>query len=80
MRSSCLTLPWEKAQFERWLDLFKETVDSLFVGSGAEHIKNAAEDMANVIYSKINGVQDPRFDPANLTPEHRERYANYRPE
>jgi hypothetical protein len=34
--------------------------------------------MANVIYSKINAVPDPRFDPANLTPEQRERYARYK--
>ena len=66
-----------RAQFDRWLSLFRSTVDDLFAGEKATHIKNCAEDMANVIYSRINGVQDPRFDPANLTPEQRERYARY---
>ena len=67
-----------RAQFDRWLELFTQTVDDMFTGPNAEHIKSCAEDMANVIYSKINGVVDPRFDPANLTPEQRERYSKYR--
>ncbi len=67
-----------RAQFDRWLCLFKATVDELFTGERAEHIKRCAEDMANVIYSRINQVPDPRFDPANLTPEQRQRYARYR--
>ena len=57
---------------------FRATVDDLFAGEKADHIKRCAEDMANVIYSKINAVPDPRFDPANLTPEQRERYARYK--
>ncbi len=65
-------------QFDRWLLLFRGTVDDLFSGKHAVHIKNCAEDMANVIYSRINHVPDPRFDPANLTPEQRERYARYK--
>jgi hemoglobin len=68
-----------RAQFDRWLSLFRSTVDELFAGAKAAHIKSCAEDMANVIYSKINNVQDPRFDPANLTPEQRERYSRYKP-
>ena len=55
-------------QFDRWLELFCETVDSLFAGEKADHIKRCAEDMANVIHSKINGVPDRRFDPANQSP------------
>lgn len=65
-------------KFDHWLKLFRGTVDDLFAGEHAEHIKRCAEDMANVIYSKINAVPDPRFDPANLTPEQRERYARYK--
>lgn len=64
--------------FERWLTLFKATVAELFEGENAGIIVRNAEDMANVIYSKINGVPDPRFDPANLTPEQKARYAAYR--
>ena len=65
-------------KFDHWLKLFRSTVDDLFAGERAEHIKSCAADMANVIYSKINAVPDPRFDPANLTPEQRERYSRYK--
>lgn len=68
-----------REQFERWLALFTATVDELFAGEKAEHIKRAAEDMANVIHARINNVPDARFDPANLTPEQRTRYFNYKP-
>lgn len=67
-----------RAQFDRWLALFHATVDELFAGERAGHIKRCAEDMAHVIYSRINQVPDPRFDPASLTPEQRQRYARYR--
>lgn len=67
-----------REQFDRWLELFRETVDELFEGANADHIKRCAEDMANVIHSKINAVPDERFDPAKLTPEQRARYAQYR--
>jgi hemoglobin len=66
-------------RFERWLALFNETVDELFAGDRAGHIKRLADDMAHVIHSRINNVPDRRFDPANLTPEQRARYINYRP-
>ncbi|MEZ0276417.1 MAG: group III truncated hemoglobin [Roseimicrobium sp.] len=69
-----------RAQFDRWLLLFQQTVDVLFAGPNADHIKNCAQDMANVLYSRINGVPDPRFDPARLTPEQRVRYTAYRAE
>src|SRR6218665_663101 len=39
-----------KAQFDRWLEIFKTTVDDLFAGPNAEHLKNIATDMANVIH------------------------------
>lgn len=64
--------------FERWLEIFRATVDEHFVGERAGHIVRCAEDMASVIYSRIHGVPDPRFDPARLTPEQRARYASYR--
>lgn len=67
-----------RTQFDRWLSVFRATVDDLFAGEKADHIKSCAEDMANVIYARINGVADPRFDPANLTPEQRERYSRYK--
>ncbi|MDB4537773.1 group III truncated hemoglobin [Akkermansiaceae bacterium] len=67
-----------RAQFDHWLMLFEATVDKLFAGENTGHIKRCAEDMANVIHGKINGIQDPRFDPANLTPEQKARYAKYK--
>ncbi|MFT4176711.1 MAG: group III truncated hemoglobin [Luteolibacter sp.] len=67
-----------RKQFTRWLEIFHQTIDDLFQGERAGHLKRCSEDMANVIYSRINGVPDPRFDPANLTPEQHERYRNYR--
>lgn len=65
-------------QFERWIALFKTTVGDLFEGPNADHIKRAAEDMANVIHARVNNVPDARFDPARLTPEQRARYAKYK--
>ena len=70
--------PMDWPRFERWLALFHETIDEGFTGAKAGHLKRAADDMANVIYSRINNVPDPRFDPANLTPEQRARYFRYR--
>lgn len=67
-----------RAQFDRWLAVFEGTVDTLFEGENATHIKRCAADMANVIHARINHVQDSRFDPANLTDEQRERYARYK--
>ncbi len=67
-------------KFDHWLRLFCATVDDLFAGENADHIKRCAEDMANVIHARINQVPDPRFDPARLTPEQRERYARYKQE
>ncbi|MGI9243279.1 MAG: group III truncated hemoglobin [Verrucomicrobiales bacterium] len=67
-----------REMFDHWLDLFRATVAELFEGEKAGHIVRCAEDMANVIYSKINHVPDPRFDPANLSEEQRARYAAYK--
>jgi hemoglobin len=51
-----------RPQFDRWLALFTATVDDLFAGKNAEHIKNSAADMANVIHAKINGVAQAPYD------------------
>lgn len=72
--------PMGLEQFQRWIALFTATVDELFAGEKAGHIKRAAEDMAHVIHARINNVVDARFDPANLTPEQRARYTKYRPQ
>ncbi len=67
-----------REQFDHWLHLFEQTVDELFEGENAGHIKRCAADMANVIHSRIHSIQDPAADPAGLTPEQRARYAAYR--
>ena len=64
--------------FERWLELFRATVDENFAGENAGHIVRCAEDMARVIHSKIHAIADPRLDPERLTPEQQARYASYR--
>lgn len=69
-----------REQFDRWLVLFTATVDELFQGENATHIKACATDMANVIHARINAVADARFDPAKLSPEQRAKYAAYREE
>lgn len=64
-----------KPQFDRWLQIFQSTVDSLFSGPNAEHIKNCAADMAQVIHRRINPDADHSAHPVGLTPEQRARYA-----
>ena len=68
-----------RPQFDRWLSIFTATVDELFAGERADHLKSAASDMANVIHARINGVELPRYDYSKLTPEQRARYASYKP-
>lgn len=43
-----------RMQFDRWLTLFCQTVDELFAGENADHLKNIATDMAGVIHSRIH--------------------------
>ena len=69
-----------RPQFDRWLAVFTATVDELFSGENAEHIKSAAADMANVIHARVNGVEQRRYDYSKLTPEQRARYASYKPQ
>lgn len=64
--------------FERWLELFRATVDELFSGENAGHIIRCAEDMARVIHSKIHAIPNPRANSVSLTPEQKARYASYR--
>lgn len=46
--------------FERWLELFTETVNEKFAGENAGHIIRCAEDMARVIHSKIHAISESR--------------------
>jgi len=40
--------PFTDAQFERWLDIFEETVDLGWAGPNAEHVKAMAHNVARV--------------------------------
>lgn len=67
-----------RPQFDRWLEIFKSTVDDLFAGPNAEHLKNIAVDMANVIHRRINGIHEVPLSgvpPLQAPPSH---YASYR--
>ncbi len=56
-------LPVERKHFDRWLKLFYETVDELFMGDKANEAKWRASKMAEVFHSKIqylkNGTGKP---------------------
>ncbi len=44
---------FEDKHFERWVALFKQTVDELFSGSNAEKIKQRGESIATVMRIKL---------------------------
>ncbi len=48
----------EKAHFDRWLQLWNETVDSLYAGEIADMAKNKAMLMANLINMKVEMGRD----------------------
>lgn len=52
--------PMNKADFDRWLQLFFGTVDSLFEGENAEAIKQRATSMATVMQLKMNSGESPQ--------------------
>ncbi|MCW3121825.1 MAG: hypothetical protein JWQ38_1317 [Flavipsychrobacter sp.] len=54
-------IPFEKAHFDRWLELWNETVDSLFDGEIAAQAKNRAMLMANLISMKVEMSRDSNF-------------------
>ena len=68
-----------RPQFDRWPALFQATVDELFDSEKSDHIKNAAEEMANVIQARISGVEQTRHDYSKRTPDQRARYASCQP-
>ncbi|MFD2512509.1 group III truncated hemoglobin [Pontibacter locisalis] len=48
-----ITLPVDEAHFERWLNIFYQTLDELFTGEKAVEAKWRAERMAEMFSSKI---------------------------
>jgi len=54
-------IPLEKVHFERWLQLWNETVDRLYTGEMAEMAKNKAMLMANLISMKVDMGRDGKL-------------------
>ena len=50
-----------KEHFDRWLELWNESVDELFDGENAAQAKNRAMLMANLISIKVETSRDTRF-------------------
>lgn len=53
-------LPIKEQHFERWILLFHETIDTLFVGEMAENTKKKAETMAIMFLSKLKAMRGGR--------------------
>lgn len=51
------TLKVDAVHFQRWLVLFRETVDELFIGQKAEEAKWRGQKMAQMFEIKINQYQ-----------------------
>jgi Truncated hemoglobins len=45
-----------KMLFDRWLEIFVQTMDLHFRGENADHLKRVAADMAQVIHSRLQEV------------------------
>ena len=51
-------LPVNKEHFDRWMEIFTVTVDSLFIGATADEAKMRAKNMAEMFNYKINYFRD----------------------
>ena len=51
-------LPINKEHFDRWLTLFTETVDTLFIGSVADEAKNRAYKIADIFQDKLAYIRN----------------------
>ncbi len=56
-------LPVSKEHFNRWLQLFFETIDSEFVGEKAEEAKDRAGKMAEMFHYKIEYYKNNKAKP-----------------
>lgn len=50
-------LPISKEHFDRWLNLFTETVDHLFIGEIANEAKNRAYKISDVFQKKLEHIR-----------------------
>ncbi len=58
-------LPVAKEHFDRWVEIFTETTDSLFVGPLAEEAKLRAKNMAEMFNYKIDYFRNLEKNQAN---------------
>jgi hemoglobin len=58
--------PLRKGHFDRWLTLWRETVDGLFAGPRAELAKAHAERVAAAFHARLHGYASPYDGPAPL--------------
>lgn len=56
-------LPINRSHFERWMQLFTSTVDSLFTGEKANEAKWRASKMAEMFQSKIEFYKEKNIKP-----------------
>lgn len=57
------TMELGEEHFERWLNLFNETVDTYFEGSVAEDAKNRAAIMASMFMHKLDQIKQHNTKP-----------------
>ncbi len=55
-----VTLPVDLEHFERWIELFYETLDEHFTGEVVQHAKVRAAAIANTFYSKMRELERQR--------------------
>lgn len=58
--------PLRKAHFDRWLVLWRTTVDELFVGERAELAKAHAERVARAFHARLEGRPEPGAPESSL--------------
>ncbi len=56
--TSHLELPIDTEHFQRWLELFKQTVDENFKGDKAEEAKEKADSIALIFQTKLGLISD----------------------
>ncbi|WP_449436802.1 group III truncated hemoglobin [Pedobacter steynii] len=62
--SKHLPLELSRAHFDRWIDLFNETVDESFVGEIAENAKKRVLSIARIMKA-VKGISDVEVDNQN---------------
>ncbi|MEM8928498.1 MAG: group III truncated hemoglobin [Bacteroidota bacterium] len=58
-----IPLPISKSHFDRWVSLFEENMDELFLGEVAEHTKRRARSIAHIFESKLYHMQSINLKP-----------------